>query len=253
MTAAVVGRLENKVALVTGGGRGIGRGIALEFAREGADLAINYRRDREAAEATAREIGAMGRRALAVQADVGDREAVDRMVAEVKAAFGRIDIGVANSGVASRVAAVHQMDPGEWRRVMTTDLDGAFYTARALLPALLESRGVLLFISSVGADMAAAGGAPYHVAKAGVNTLMRVIAKEVAGAGVRVNCIAPGLVRSDMGDRLIKFVGEGITQTIPLGRVGEPSDVGRAAVYLASDDAAWVTGKILRVDGGACM
>ena len=248
-----MGRLDGRIALVTGGGRGIGRGIVLEFAREGADIAVNYRRDREAAEATAREVESLGRRGLAVQAVVSDREAVDAMVAQVRAAFGRIDVAVANSGVASRVAATHELDPGEWRRVLATDLDGAFYTARAVLPALLESRGVLLFISSVGADVAAAGGAPYHVAKAGVNTLMRVVAKEVAGAGVRVNCIAPGLVRSDMGDRLIKFVGQGITQTIPLGRVGEPSDVGRAAVYLASDDAAWVTGKILRVDGGACM
>ncbi len=248
-----MGRLQDKVALVTGGGRGIGRGIALEFAREGADVAINYRRDRDAADATAREVEALGRRAVVVPGDVGDRDAVDRMVADARAALGRIDIGVANSGVASRPSAVHEMDPGEWRRVLATDLDGAFYTARAVLPSLLETRGVLLFISSVGADMAAAGGAPYHVAKAGVNTLMRVIAKEVAGAGVRVNCIAPGLVRSEMGDRLIRFVGEGITQTIPLGRVGEPSDIGKAAVYLASDDAAWVTGKILRVDGGACM
>ena len=247
------GRLTDKVALVTGGGRGIGRGIVLELAREGADVVINYRRGRESADATARDVEALGRKALVVQADVSDREAVDRMVAEAREAFGRIDVGVANSGVASRVAAVHELDPAEWRRVLTTDLDGAFYTARALLPALLESRGVLLFISSIGADNAAAGGAPYHVAKAGVNTLMRVIAKEVAGSGVRVNCIAPGLVRSDMGDRLIKFVGEGITQTIPLGRVGEPSDIGKAAAYLASDDASWVTGKVLRVDGGAYM
>jgi 3-oxoacyl-[acyl-carrier protein] reductase len=248
-----MGRLDGKVALVTGGGRGIGRGIVLEFARAGANVAINYRRDRDAADATAREVESLGRSARVVQADVGDREAVDRMVAEVRSAFGRIDIGVANSGVASRVSVVHELDPGEWRRVMATDLDGAFHTARAVLPALLETRGVLLFISSVGADAAAAGGAPYHVAKAGVNTLMRVIAKEVAGAGVRVNCIAPGLVRSDMGERLIRFVGEGITQTIPLGRVGEPSDIGKAALYLASDDASWVTGQILRVDGGASM
>jgi len=248
-----MGRLDGKIALVTGGGRGIGRGIVLEFAREGADVAVNYRRDREAAEATAREVESLGRRAMVVQADVSDHEAVVRMVAETRSSFGRVDVAVANSGVASRVAATHELDPGEWRRVMSTDLDGAFYTARAVLPALLESRGVLLFISSIGADVAAAGGAPYHVAKAGVNTLMRVIAKEVAGAGVRVNCIAPGLVRSDMGNRLIKFVGEGITQTIPLGRVGEPADIGKAAVYLASADAAWVTGKILRVDGGASM
>ena len=248
-----MGRLDGKIALVTGGGRGIGRGIVLEFAREGADVAVNYRRDREAAEATAREVESLGRRAMVVQADVSDHEAVVRMVAETRSSFGRLDVAVANSGVASRVAATHELDPGEWRRVMSTDLDGAFYTARAVLPALLESRGVLLFISSIGADVAAAGGAPYHVAKAGVNTLMRVIAKEVAGAGVRVNCIAPGLVRSDMGNRLIKFVGEGITQTIPLGRVGEPADIGKAAVYLASADASWVTGKILRVDGGASM
>ena len=248
-----MGRLDGKIALVTGGGRGIGRGIVLEFAREGADVAVNYRRDREAAEATAREVESLGRRAMVVQADVSDHEAIIRMVAETRSSFGRLDIAVANSGVASRVAATHELDPGEWRRVMSTDLDGAFYTARAVLPALLESRGVLLFISSIGADVAAAGGAPYHVAKAGVNTLMRVIAKEVAGAGVRVNCIAPGLVRSDMGNRLIKFVGEGITQTIPLGRVGEPADIGKAAVYLASADASWVTGKILRVDGGASM
>jgi 3-oxoacyl-[acyl-carrier protein] reductase len=248
-----VGRLENKVALVTGGGRGIGRGIVLEFAREGADVAINYRRDHDAADGTAREVEALGRRAVVVQADVGEREAVDRMVGEARAAFGRLDIAVANSGVASRVAPVHEMDPGEWRRVTSTDLDGVFYTARAVLPSLLETRGVLLFISSVGGEVVAPGGAPYYVSKAGVNTLMRVVAKEVAGAGVRVNCIAPGLVRSDMGERLIKFVGEGITQTIPLGRVGEPSDIGKAAVYLASDDASWVTGTVLRVDGGAGM
>src|SRR5262249_12603740 len=186
-----VGRLESKIALVTGGGRGIGRGIALEFAREGADVAVNYRRDREAAGATAREIDAIGRRAIVVQADGGDPEAVERMVAETKTAFGHIDIGVANSGVASRVSAVHAMDPGEWRRVLGTDLDGAFYTARAVLPALLESRGVLLFISSVGADIAAAGRAPYPVAKAGVDTLMRVIAQEGSGARLRAYFIAP--------------------------------------------------------------
>jgi len=154
-----MGRLDGRIALVTGGGRGIGRGIVLEFAHEGADVVVNYRRDREAAERTAREVESLGRRALAVQADVSDREAVEGMVAQVRTAFGRIDIAVANSGVASRVATTHELDPGEWRRVLATDLDGAFYTARAVLPALLESRGVLLFISSIGADVAAAGGA----------------------------------------------------------------------------------------------
>jgi 3-oxoacyl-[acyl-carrier protein] reductase len=247
------GKLDGRIALVTGGGRGIGRGIVLELAGAGADAVINYRRDRDAAERTAAEVRALGRRATVLQADVGDREAVDRMMAEAIAAFGRLDIVVANSGVASRVAPVAETDPAEWRRVMTTDLDGAFWTARAAVPHLIASRGTIIFVSSIGADTAGAYGAPYHVAKAGVNALVKVLAKEVAGNGVRVNCIAPGLVRSDMGDRLLRVYGDAIVQGIPLGRPGEPVDVGRAAVFLASDDASWITGKILRVDGGAWM
>jgi 3-oxoacyl-[acyl-carrier protein] reductase len=248
-----VSRLAHKIAFVTGGGRGIGRGIALELAREGADVAVNYRRDETAAVATADEIRALGREAMTVQADVADVDGVQAAVAAVIDRFGRIDVTVANSGVASRFVSVRDLEVSEWRRVMSTDLDGAFFTARAVVPHLVATRGTLIFISSVGADLAAPGGAPYHCAKAGVNTLTRVLAKEVAKDGVRVNCIAPGLVRSDMGIRLIDFFGDQLVQGIPLGRAGEPADIGRAAVYLASDDAAWVTGKILRVDGGAYM
>ena len=248
-----MGKLDGKQALVTGGGRGIGRGIVLELAREGADVAINYHRDREAAERTADEVRAFGRRAAVFRADVGDREAVERMVAEAITFLGHLDVAVANSGVASRVATVAETDPAEWRRVMTTDLDGAFWTARTAIPHLVARGGTFLFISSVGADMAGACGAPYHVAKAGVNALMKVLAKEVASSGVRVNCIAPGLVRSDMGDRLLRFYGDAILQGIPLGRAGEPVDIGHAAVFLASADASWITGKVLRIDGGAWM
>ncbi len=196
-----MGKLEGKTALVTGGGRGIGRGIVVELAREGADVAINYRRDREAAEATAAEVRALGRRAVVLQADVGEREAVEPMVARAVEFLGGLDVAVANSGVAARVATVAKTDPAEWRRVLAT----------------------------------------------------KVLAKEVASAGVRVNVIAPGLVRSEMGERLIRFHGDAVLQTIPLGRAGEPVDIGRAAVFLASDDAAWITGKVLRVDGGAWM
>jgi 3-oxoacyl-[acyl-carrier protein] reductase len=248
-----MGKLDGKTALVTGGGRGIGRGIALEFAREGADVAVNYRRDRAAADATVRDIEAFGRRAVALQADVSDWDQVSAMVTQAASFLGSIDIAVANSGVASRYQTVAELDPKEWRRVTSTDLDGAFFTAKAVVPHVIARKGVVLFISSVGADVAAAGGAPYHSSKAAVNALTRVLAKEVAGEGVRVNCIAPGLVRSDMGNKLIGFFGEGLVQTIPLGRAGEPIDIGRAAVFLSSDDGAWITGKILRVDGGACM
>ena len=248
-----MGKLDGKTALVTGGGRGIGRGIAIEFAREGADVAVNYRRDQAAADATVRDIEALGRRAIAVQGDVGDWNQVIAMVTQAASFLGGIDVAVANSGVASRYQTVAELDPREWRRVTATDLDGAFFTAKAVVPHVVARKGVILFISSVGADVAAAGGAPYHASKAAVNTLTRVLAKEVASEGVRVNCIAPGLVRSDMGNKLIGFFGEGLVQTIPLGRAGEPLDIGRAAVFLASGDGAWITGKILRVDGGACM
>src|SRR5438067_4447590 len=147
-----MGKLDGKTALVTGGGRGIGRGIVLEFAREGADVAINYRRDREAAERTAAEVTALGRRAVVLEADVSNREAVDAMVARAVDFLGRLDVVVANSGVAARVAAVADVDPAEWRRVLATDLDGAFWTARAAIPHVTAQRGVFLFISSVGAD-----------------------------------------------------------------------------------------------------
>jgi 3-oxoacyl-[acyl-carrier protein] reductase len=246
-------RFLGKSAFVTGGGRGIGRGIAMELAREGADVGILYRRDEASAVRTADEVRSLGRRALLVQADVGDPEAVSRAVEACVEFLGRIDVAIANSGVASRPAPVEKLDVSEWRRVLTTDLDGAFFTARAVIPHLKSTTGTLIFISSIGADVAAAGGAPYHVAKAGVNTLTRVLAKELAPARVRVNCVAPGLIRSDMGNRLIGFVGEQIVETIPLGRAGEPADVGRAVAFLASDDAAWITGKILHVDGGAYM
>src|SRR2546427_7967415 len=248
-----MGKPDGKPGVGAGGGRGIGRGIVVEFAREGADVAINYRRDREAAEATAAEIRALGRRAIVLRADVGEREAVEAMVAEAVAFLGGLDIAVANSGVAARVATVAKTDPAEWRRVLTTDLGGAFWTARAAVPHVVARQGVFLFISSIGADAAQAGGAPYHVAKAGVNALAKVLAKEVASAGVRGNVIAPGLVRSGMGGRLIRLHGDAVFQTIPLGRAGEPPRIGRAAVFLASDDAAWITGKVLRVDGGAWM
>ena len=195
----------------------------------------------------------LGRRTVVLQADVSDREAVEAMVTEAASALGGLDVVVANSGVASRLAPVASVEPAEWRRVLGTDLDGAFWTARAAVPHIVARRGVVLFVSSIGADMAGAGGAPYHVAKAGVNVLMKVLAKELAGAGVRVNCIAPGVVRSEMGERLLRYHGDAVLQTIPLGRAGEPYEIGRAAVFLASGDAAWITGKVLRIDGGAWM
>ena len=249
-----MGKLDGRVALVTGGSRGIGRGIALELAREGADVAVNYRRDEESARSVVEQIRAMGRRAIAVQADVSDWAAVQAMVERALSELGDLHIAVANSGVASRVQSVWDLDVEHWHKVMGVDLHGAFYTCKATAKHLVDRRrGVILLVSSIGADACAPFGAPYHVAKAGVNALTKTLAKECAPAGVRVNCIAPGLIRTDMGERLLKFHGDVVLAGIPLRRAGEPEEVGKAAVYLASDDAAFITGKILRIDGGAWM
>jgi len=249
-----MGKLDGKFALITGGSRGIGRGIALEFAREGASVAVNYRRDEAAARATAEQIEALGGRALAVRADVAEWPQVERMVAAVLAAFGRLDVVVANSGVASRTQSVWDMDIDHWHRVMGVDLHGAFYTCKATAKHLVDQRrGAIILVSSIGADVCGPLGAPYYVAKAGVNALTKSLAKECAPAGVRVNCIAPGLIETDMGTRMMQFYGDALLSGIPLGRPGQPEDVGRAAVFLASDDSSFVTGKILRVDGGAWM
>ncbi len=247
-------RLEGKIALVTGGSRGIGRGIALELAREGAHVAVNYRRDTAAADVTVRAIRELGGGAVALQADVSDWPAVQRMVDAALRHFGHLDIVVANSGVASRVAPLWAFDVEHWHKVINVNLHGVFYTCRATVGHLVERKsGNVILISSIGADACGPMGAPYYVAKAGVNALTKSLAKECAPAGVRVNCIAPGLVATDMGDRMMKFYGDALLSGIPLGRAGRPEDIGKAAVYLASDDASFVTGKILRVDGGAWM
>jgi 3-oxoacyl-[acyl-carrier protein] reductase len=247
-------KLDGKIALITGASRGIGRGIALEFAREGAHVAVNYRRDAAAAAATVQAIVALGSSAAAFQADVSEWAAVEHMVGDVLHHFGRIDIVVANSGIASRVAPLWNIDVDHWHKVINVNLHGVFYTCRATVGHLVERQsGTVILISSIGADMCGPMGAPYYAAKAGVNALTKSLAKECAPAGVRVNCIAPGVVATDMGDRMMQFYGDALLSSIPLGRPGQPEDIGKAALYLASDDASFVTGKILRVDGGAWM
>lgn len=249
-----MGKLDGRIALVTGGSRGIGRGIALELAREGADVAVNYRRDREAAESAVAEIQALGRRAVAVGADVSDYPAVERMTAEAEAGLGPLDIVVANSGVASRPSPLASLSIEEWHRVLNVDLNGVFYTLRATTPGLVErKRGTVVVISSIGADLCTPGGAPYYAAKAGANALVKVLARELAPIGIRVNAVAPGLISSEMGERMLKALGEPLLASIPLHRLGTPEEVGKLTAYLASDDAAFITGKIYRIDGGAWM
>ncbi len=245
-------KLEGKTALVTGGSRGIGRGIALAFADAGADVAIGYRREAEAADVAVKEIEARGRRAAAFAADVRDPQAVAAMVEGARHALGGLDIVVANAGVPNRFQPLHEVESGYWERVIDINLNGVFHTLHAALPGLREQgSGVILTVSSIGADACAANGGAYVAAKAAVNALTTMVARENAACGVRANVIAPGLIATDMGNDLLAFHGEALTRTIPLGRIGTPDEVGALAVYLASEDAAWVTGKVFRIDGGA--
>lgn len=243
--------LTGKRALVTGGSRGIGRGIAIAYAEAGADVAIGYRRDKEAAEVTVAEIEKHGRRAHAQAADVRDRDAIQSLVTDSKAALGGLDIVVANAGVPTRFEPLHVVDPSYWQRVIDIDLTGVFHTLQAALPILREQRsGVLLTISSIAADMYGGNGGPYVAAKAAVNALTKVVARENASRGIRCNVIAPGLIATDIADGMVEAHGEAIVQAIPLKRMGTVDEVAKLAVYLSSDDASWITGKIYRIDGG---
>ena len=245
------GRLEGRRALVTGGSRGIGRAIALAFAAEGADVAIGYRRDHEAAQETRKAVEAHGRTCFAKAADVRDGDAVRALVEESRAALGGLDIVVANAGVPTRFEPLEKVEPSYWQRVIVIDLNGVFFTLHAALPILqAQGGGVILTISSVAADLAGPFGGPYVAAKAAVNALTRVIARENASKGVRCNVIAPGLIATDIADGMVAFHGDAIVKSIPLRRMGSVDEVAQMAVYLASDDAAWITGKIFRIDGG---
>jgi 3-oxoacyl-[acyl-carrier protein] reductase len=244
-------RLDGKKALVSGASRGIGRGIALALADAGADVAIGYRRERERAEAVVKELEGRGVRSAAFAADVREGPAVDAMVRGARDALGGLDVVVANAGVPTRFEPLHEVDPGYFDRVVQIDLYGVFHTLHAALPLLREQgSGVILTVSSIAADACGANGGPYVAAKAAVNALTLVAARENARAGVRCNVIAPGLVATDIAEGMLEAHGEGILKAIPLGRMGTPAEIGALAVYLASDEAAWITGKVFRIDGG---
>lgn len=246
-----MGKLDGRRALVTGGSRGIGRGIALAFADAGADVAIGYRRETAAAESTVKAIEAKGRRGFAFAADVRDADAVAAMVQSAHDALGGLDTVVANAGVPTRYEPLEVVEVSYWQRVIDIDLNGVFYTLRAAIPALREGDGgVILSVSSIAADACAANSGPYVAAKAAVNAITIMAARENARHNIRCNVIAPGLIATEMGDGLVSAHGEAIVKSIPMRRMGSPDEVGQLAVYLASDDAAWVTGKVFRIDGG---
>jgi glucose 1-dehydrogenase len=245
--------LSGRIALVTGAARGIGRGIALELARAGADVCVNYRTAGAAAEEAAAAIRALGRRAWALQADVSDRAAVERLVAECAARLGPVDICVANA-VRSVRQTLLETEEAELRRTLDVALFGTFHVFQLVARQLVARRapGSLIYISSPHARLPFKGAIDYNAAKAAGHQLALSAANELMWHGIRVNVIEPGWTDTP-GERLW-YSDEALSREgakLPFGRLGTPGDIGKAAAFLASDQAAYIAGAVLRVDGGA--
>ena len=246
--------LTGKTALVTGGSRGLGRAIALALAGQGADIAVNYRGNAEAADEAAQQIIGLGRRAITVQGDTSaGREACEAIVKSALDGLGSVDILINNAGI-TRDNLIVRMDADEWDAVIDTNLSGPFWMTRAIARPMLKARsGRIINMSSAAGRMGNAGQANYAAAKAGLIGLTKTTARELASRGITCNAIAPGLITTDLTADLPEAATEALKGLTPLGYIGTVDDVATAAVYLASDEARYVTGQVLGVDGGIVM
>ncbi|MFQ5786256.1 MAG: 3-oxoacyl-ACP reductase family protein [Alphaproteobacteria bacterium] len=249
-------KLDNRCAVITGSSRGIGRAIALRFAAEGARVAVNCRQSRDRAEAVAREIRETGGEAIVVAADVRRRADAERLVAETVDAFGHVDIMVSNAGIVIDRRFVESTD-ADWDQAIDTNLRGFFNVAQAALPHMIaRGYGRLLVTASIVADIADFGGNHFSVcaaSKGGIVALMRPIAAEVAAHGVTVNAVSPGYIATEMMSEVDAEGREAALRLVPMRRYGEPEEIAAAMAFLASDDAAYITGQTLRVNGGMAM
>lgn len=237
--------------LITGASRGIGAAAARLFAREGWDVAINYNSSREAAQRLAAELSGLGVRAVPVRADVSDPEQAEGLVREAEYSLGGLDCVVCNAGIALPQQLLTDITAEQWRRLMSADLDGMFYVLKAAIPGLVrQKRGAIVTVSSMWGLTGGSCEAPYSAAKAGVIGLTKALAKELGPSNIRVNCVAPGVVATDMNGHLTPQDLAALKEETPLGRIGAPEEAAQAVVFLASDRASFITGQVLNVDGG---
>jgi 3-oxoacyl-[acyl-carrier protein] reductase len=245
--------LSGKAAVVTGGSRGIGKAIVLRLATQGADVAFSYRGNVAAAEATAEEVRALGRTALPIAADVTQPEAAEALIKGALEALGKVDILVNNAGI-TRDDLIMRMGIDAWREVLETNLFGAFYTLKAVTRPMLKARGGrIVNITSVSGQAGQMGQANYSSAKAGLIGLTKAAARELASRGITVNAVAPGFVLTELTQDLPEALQAQITERTPLGRFGTTQEIADAVAFLASDEAGYITGQVLAVDGGLVM
>jgi len=246
-------RLKDQIAVVTGGSRGIGRGIVQAFAAEGAKAAIVYRGNQQAADALVQEVTQAGGTARAYQCDVTDLPAVEACVKKIEEELGSIGILVNNAGVIHDDLFI-RLEPEQWNVVLATNLGGTYNFCKAIaFPMMRKRSGRIINVSSVAAEHVNAGQTNYAASKGAINAFTRALAVELAGRGVTVNAIAPGFIETDMSAAVRNKAGDLIKKVIPMKRIGTPEDIAKVAVFLASADSAYITGQVITVDGGLSL